>query len=212
MNTKIKTGSFVHVVAIIDLISGEGTIRYVNPANSAVASDAPPEKDVELAIFDRQHRQLFRTPVIVRRSSPEPDRSNAVGLIQAYLPRMPGTNSVALIFKGKEISRYEGGEMPEAKSAGARFALALAGDAADRKRSLAINELAGRPPAAGVTYSVQVKPDNGGYWHTIAVGRPTPEIVLDRNQFAGANKATIRVLRTTGFEEEIVAEDTVDFK
>ena len=74
-----------------------------------------------------------------------------------------------------------------------------------------IDQLAGLQPVAGVTYSVQVRPDNKSTWDTIAVSRPTPEVDVDRNQFAGANRAEVRVLRTTGFDE-VIAEDTVDFK
>jgi hypothetical protein len=47
---------------------------------------------------------------------------------------------------------------------------------------------------------------------TIAVSRPTPDVDVDRNQFAGAKRATIRVLRTTGFNEDVIAEDTIDLK
>ena len=75
-----------------------------------------------------------------------------------------------------------------------------------------INELAGLQPVSGVTYSVQVKPDNKETWDTIAVGRPTPQVDVDRNQFAGAKSATVRVLRTTGFDEDVIAEDKIDLK
>lgn len=44
------------------------------------------------------------------------------------------------------------------------------------------------------------------------MSRLTPEVDIDRNQFAGAKRAEVRVLRTTGFDEEIIAEDTVDLK
>jgi hypothetical protein len=212
MKAEIKTGSFVHVVATINKTSGDGKIMYVNPSASMVASDATADKDVELAAYDSNGKEVFREPVVVRRSSNEPDRPNDVGLIQADLPRLPDMKSVRLFLNGKEISRYEGGPKPPGAAAGGAFGLALAGNAAVSRRPLKINELAGLQPVAGVTYSVQVKPDNKGTWDTIAVSRPTPDVDIDRNQFAGAKRAVIRVLRTTGFDEDVIAEDTIDLK
>jgi len=92
------------------------------------------------------------------------------------------------------------------------FGLGLGGSATANRRPLKFDELGGLQPAAGVTYSVQVKPDNKETWDTIAVSRPTPDVDVDRNQFAGAKRATIRVLRTTGFNEDVIAEDTIDLK
>lgn len=212
MKAEIQTGSFVHVVATVNKTAGDGKIMYVNPSDSTIASDAAPDKDVELAAYDSNEKEIYREPVVVRRSSDEPDRPHDVGLIQADLPRMPKMKSVRLLLKGKEISRYEGGpKLPGLAGAGT-LGLALGGTAATNRRPLKINELAGTQPVEGVTYSVQVRPDNKDTWDTIAVSRPTPDVEVDRNQFAGAKRATIRVLRTTGFDEDVIAEDTVDLQ
>ena len=211
MKSEIKTGSFVHVVATINKTGGDGKIMYVNPSVSTIASDAVADKDVELAAYDSNGTEIYRGPVVVRRSSNEPDRPNDVGLIQADLPRMPDMKSVCLLLKGQEISRYDGGPKPPGAAA-KTLGLELGGSATANRRPLKINELGGLQPAAGVTYSVQVKPDNKETWDTIAVSRPTPDVDVDRNQFAGAKRATIRVLRTTGFDEDVIAEDTIDLK
>src|SRR5262249_13110415 len=187
MKTELKPGSFVHVVATVNKIKGDGSIKYVNPSTSTIASDAATDKDVELAAYDSTGKEIFREPVIVRRSSNEPDRPSDVGLIQADLPRMRDMKSVRLLLKGQEISRYDGG--PKPAGAAAAFGIALAGNAAANRRPLKIDELAGLQPVAGVTYSVQVKPDNKETWDTIAVSRPTPQVDVDRNQFAGASRA-----------------------
>src|SRR5262249_13682619 len=193
MKTEIKTGSFVHVVATINKTSGDGKIMYVNPSASTLASDAVTDKDVELAAYDDNGNEIIREPVVVRRSSNEPDRPNDVGLIQADLPRLPDMKSVRLLLKGQEVSRYDSGPKPVGPPAGARFGLALAGNASANRRPLKISELAGMQPVSGVTYTVQVKPDNKDAWDTIAVSRPTPDVEVDRNQFAGAKRATVRV-------------------
>lgn len=212
MKAEIKTGSFVHVVATINKASGDGKIMYVNPSVSTISSDAVTDKDVELATYNSNGKEVFRGPVVVRRSSNEPDRPNDVGLIQADLPRMPDMKSVRLLLRGQEVSRYEGGPKPGGPAAGVTFGLELAGNVAANRRPLKIDELAGVQPVAGVTYSVQVKPDNKETWDTIAVSRPTPDVDVDRNQFAGAKRAAIRVLRSTGFDEDIIAEDTIELK
>jgi hypothetical protein len=210
MKAEIQTGAFVHVVATVNKTGGTGKIMYVNPSVSTVASDAAPDKDVELAIYDDNGKEIYREPVVVRRSSDEPDRPNDVGLIQADLPRMPEMKSVRLLLGGKEISVYEGGPKLPGAAGAQMMGLALGGNPSASRRPLKINEIAGMQPVAGVTYSVEVKPDNKEFWETIAVSQPTPEIDFDRNQFAGARRATIRVLRTTGFDEDVIAEDTID--
>jgi len=110
------------------------------------------------------------------------------------------------------MTRNTAGAAPPGPAAGAAFGLELAGAAAASRRPLKIDQLGGLQPVAGVTYSVQVKPDNKTTWDTIAVSRSTPEVEIDRNQFAGAQRAEVRVLRTTGFDEEVIAEDSVDLK
>jgi hypothetical protein len=212
MTAEIKTGSFVHIVATINKTQGNGKIMYVNPSASTIVSDAVTDNDVELAAYDDNGKELFREPVVVRRSSNEPDRPNDVGLIQADLPRIPDMKSVRLLLKGQEISQYEGGPKPSEPPVGKTFGLELAGDSATNRRPLKIDQLADVQPTAGVTYSVQVKPDNNDTWSTIAVSRPTPEVEVDRNQFPGSKRATIRVMRTTGFDENVFAEDTIDLK
>ena len=208
MASEIRTGSYIHVVATINMKTGDGKILYVNPAKSTIISEATPEPHVELAVANREDKQVYRAPVVVRRSSCDHDQPNDVGLIQADLPQTPDMKSVSLLFNGQEVSRYEGGQ--PAPAPGAASGLELAPGASTNRQQLKISELAGLEPAAGVTYSVQVKPDTGGPWNTIAVGRPKPEVEFDRNQFAGAKNATVRVLRTTGFDENIIAEGTVD--
>jgi hypothetical protein len=80
----------------------------------------------------------------------------------------------------------------------------------ENRRRLTIDDLGALRPQASFSYTVEVKPDNSTMWNTIAVGRETPHVDIDRNQFPGAQRATIRVLRTTGVNEEVLAEATVD--
>lgn len=209
MTSSIQTGDYVHVVATVDVKAKAGKILYVNPSTSTIQSDAPAEAGVELLVADRDGNVLYRQPVVVRRSSCDPGQANDVGLIQADIPRLPGMKSVALLVDGAVVNRFEAGETAPAAS-GARPGLAAMAGPSLNRRGLTLDQAADLQPAPGITYSVLVKPDTGGPWNTIAVGRPTPKVEIDRNQFAGAKKADIRVLRTTGFEEDVIAEGTVD--
>lgn len=205
----IKTGNFVHVVGTINLTAGEGKILYVNPSTSMMESTAPVDQRVQLIVQGNDGQELHREGVVVRYSSCESSSKSNVGLIQADIPRLAGMKALILTVNNREVSRYEAGEPAGAPKA---VGLALAGTVigVPHRRQLTLPQAAGLQPAVGVTYSVQVKPDNGTHWSTIAVGRPTPHLEIDRNQFPGAKKAEVRVLRTTGFEEEVIAQDTLD--
>lgn len=209
MASVVSNGDFIHVVATFNTKTREGKIRYVNPANTTISSDAPADSDIELLVSDADGQPLQRTNVVLRRSSCDPGQPNDVGLIQADLVKQQGMKSVSLLYKGQEVSRFDAGA-PSAGPAGVSLGLAMPGSASTTHRSLTIDGLGGVAPAPGVTYSVQVKPDTGGPWNTIAVGRDTPHVEIDRNQFAGARQAEVRVLRTTGFDEDVFAEGKVD--
>lgn len=207
--TAIKTGNFVHVVATVNTKAQEGKILYVNPSTSTVESDAPASDSVQLVVLDDNGRELSREAAVVRKSSCADSHRDDVGLIQADLPRLPGMKSVLLTIGNKEVSRYDAGAataVPQAAN------LALAGETpgAPNRRRITLAQAAGLKPTAGVTYSIEVKADNGAHWNTIAVGRPVPQVDIDRNQFSGATKADVRVLRTTGFDEEVIAQETVN--
>lgn len=207
--SSIEAGNFVHVVATVNTKTGEGQIRYVNPAKSTIRTDATRDANVELVVEDGQGTELHREPVVVRRSSCEGETRGDVGLIQADLPYQAGMKALALMVDGREVSRYVAGDPPAAPAPVTLGLEALAG-AAPHHQALTLDQAAGLQPAPGVTYSVQVKPDTGGPWNTVAVGRSTPTVDIDRNQFAGAKKAEVRVLRTTGFDEEVIAQETVN--
>jgi hypothetical protein len=54
---------------------------------------------------------------------------------------------------------------------------------------------------------VQVSTDNGRTWETLAVGLPTPEVTIDRNQFYGAENVLVRVIATDGFRRSVVTSE-----
>lgn len=117
--------------------------------------------------------------------------------------------SIVLLVDGKEVSRFDAG-MSTAPMQDTLMGLEMSAGPSPNRQMLTLTQAQGLQPTPGVTYSVQVKPDTGKHWSTIAVGRPTPKVEIDRNQFAGAKKAEVRVLRTNGFDESVIAHDVVN--
>lgn len=205
----IEAGEFVHVVATIDERARTGRILYVNPASSTIVGDSAADPTVELLIEGAEHAELFKEPAIVRHSSCEGEGIGTTGLVQADLPRIEGMRSIVLLVDGKAVSRFDAGASA-APVQDALMGLEMSAGPSPNRQTLTLTQAQDLQPTAGVTYSVQVKPDTGELWSTIAVGRPTPKVEIDRNQFAGARKAEVRVLRTNGFDESVIAHDMVD--
>jgi hypothetical protein len=211
MGAAVKTGNYVHLVATINVETGKGQIHYVNPVGKILESDAATDPSVELVVKNAASKELYRSHVVVRRSSPEPDGSSDIGLIQADIPAKAGMASVGLYYKNEMVDEYVAGTPPEPQLESMTLSLGGPVPGGLNRLPMSVTELGHMPPIPGVTYTVQVKPDGQDVWNTIAVGRPTPSVEIDRNQFPGASKADVRVLRTTGFTEEVIAADTIDF-
>jgi hypothetical protein len=155
---------------------------------------------------------------VVRFASVEPGTTPKIGLIQEDIPYEPWMSVIRLFVHGKEVAKYEAG--PPAPGAGggvvaagavpggASLALEAAGPDRPNRRNLRLAR--GMQVREGVTYTVQVRPEGSEAWRTITVGRDTPETEIDRNQFPGSRHVDVRVLRTTGFDENVVAEQKFD--
>jgi hypothetical protein len=203
---KIKEGKFVTVVGHADPTDGKGQILYVNPASRSLEPDAQakPSDDFELVAYDAADQVVQRVRPVLRLPASTPPAGPIHALIQEDIPLVPGMASVALVYQGKEISRFRGGS-GGAQTSGLNLA---------PPPSTAGNRLAASGGAAaaepGVSYTVMVKREDEPHWHSIAVGKSRPEFELDRNQFPGAKKVKVKVLRTTGFEQDVVSEEDVD--
>jgi hypothetical protein len=207
---KFESGSFIHVVGSIDLDSGKGEIHYVNRSkNRPALKEAKRNADVLLVGRDAEQRDLFKVPPVLRMAQCDPGEKGRPALIQEDLDYHPKLKTIALVYKGNEVHRFTGGGARSggALAAGMTFSLSTPDASKPHRRTV---EAAGMDQGEGVSYTVQVKPEGESVWHTIAVGSRSPQVEVDANQFAGVRKATLRVIRSTGFDEEIVAEKPVD--
>lgn len=209
----------IHVVGSVDVKDGTGQILYVNPttaptadpgANGAAGAvrEPAPGSGFELIVEDASGNELQRLRPSLLRPSDAGD--STAGLIDQRIVPTEGMARLKLLYDGKVVDTFEAGN-PEPAIAGAQPA---PGDVAlgpmpgePAKQRLALDEF---QPEAGISYTVQVRPAGDALWQTVAVGRPTPDVVIDSNQFPGAETATVRVLRSTGFDDTVVAEGDVD--
>lgn len=197
--------------------SSNATSRAIADESGAIPSAA----NFELCFYDAKGAELKRIQPDIGVSQCAVQRIDDVetdsevpmatatprsGIINAFVPYLEGMKAVALLYHDKEISRFQGG-VAVATSAGKGLAFGEAADGAPHRRSMRPAEVT--VPDPGVTFTVQVKPEGKEAWQTIAVGRERPDAQFDRNQFPGAKSARVRILRTTGFDDEVFLEEDV---
>lgn len=208
----------IHVVGSVDIGTGTGEFLYVNPtttaaSRSAAAGAAPPANQppqgtgFELVVEAADGKELSRMrPAILL---PSDDHASKTGLIDQNISYAEGMVRLVLLHDGKVVNTFEAGS-PEptvaARPQGLEMGAGPPGHPEKRSMSMAA------PDEPGVSYTIQVRPDGEKIWQTIAVGQKSPKVVLDRNQFPAAERATVRVLRSTGFEDNIIAEDEMDLR
>lgn len=138
-----------------------------------------------------------------RAAAPAP--ASGSGIIDEFIPVVPGFNKAVLVYKGEELSSFvSGGSVFGA--AGMREVRKSLGGIPSR---MSLRTAATMLPEKGITFTVQVMPEGTRAWQTIAIGRDRPVAQLDPNQFPGAERARVRILRSTGFDDEIFVEEEV---
>jgi hypothetical protein len=209
MAIEIKNQKFVHVVGTVDVEKKTGSILYVNPATvGVVGMDAGDGSQAELIVEDGNGHILARVHPFIRLDPC--DSSAKEGLIQHDLPYIAGTRAIRLVYDGKEIARYDSAASAPPRPAGAAAGMSIEAVGASLHRRLV--ELPGIPSEPGVSYTVMVRPEGETNWQATSVGTPRPKFELDNNQFPGKRQVTVRVLRSTGIEDEIIAEEDVSLE
>lgn len=230
----------VNVIANVDLKRNSAKILYVNPMGGSTseptaakwiahapvaelagaAAGAPMSGatgEFELRVDDGQGVELsrYRPTLKLSRCEPSPEAlatanstgsvpQETTGLIDEVIPFVEGMHRVVLLRNGEELARFESGDVQP--MAGPSPALSIDAGASPHRRTLRSRT----ERRAGVKFTIQVKPEGAKAWQTIAVGRETPEVQFDSNQFPGAKKARVRVLRSTGFDDEVYSEQELD--
>jgi len=117
----------------------------------------------------------------------------------------PELRSVSLLINQATVATFTRGASTSPR------AIVLGGPdpAAPHKFSLNMEEAS--PISPGVTYTVQARAEHDPIWQTLAVGLPQPTTEVDVNQFPGAKSVNVRVLKSDGFAETQVFQDTKTF-
>ncbi|RVJ72537.1 hypothetical protein [Sinorhizobium medicae] len=215
----LKNKGLVHVLGSVDLKKGSGDFLYVLPtiAVPTISEDttagraAPPDDKsaFELVVegADGSELRRLRPRILVPTDEDDPQS----GLIDEIIPNIEGMRRLVLLHNGSMVATFEAGTPPEPdleRAAGKpSLSLGMAPPGRPEKRPMSLDTPV--VPEPGISYTVQVRPEGEDVWQTIAVGRETPKVTLDRNQFPGAVRATVRVLRSTGFEDTIIVEENV---
>ncbi|MCK1339750.1 hypothetical protein IVB38_28040 [Bradyrhizobium sp. 38] len=213
----------IHVVGSVDIGTGTGEFLYVNPTTTAAAASQPaaagaappadqppPGTGFELVVQAGDGRELNRLrPAILL---PSDDHASKTGLIDQSILHTEGMARLVLLHDGQVVDTFEAGSPPGASAAASAGTQGLEMGAGPpghpEKRSMSM----AAPDEPGVSYTIQVRPNGEKTWQTIAVGQKSPKVVLDRNQFPAAERATVRVLRSTGFDDSIIAEDEMELR
>lgn len=213
-SVKEQRGHFVHVIARLNVKESNGKIMYVNPASFATTTDESGDKDTLLVVLSQAHEVLTTIHPFLRLPSCDEEGGRDVALIQEDIPVIKGMRFIKLIHNGKTCDIFDAGEFA-AVNEGAGIApiptLAVAAPFANRRKLILGGSFETLTmETRGLTYTVQARPHGAKAWQTLAVGRLTPDLEVDVNQFPGATEVDIRVLRTNGFSEEVISEGTVD--
>ncbi len=197
-----RNKSFVNIVGTVDLAARSGEILYVNPANlGTVLPTAPNDRGVELVVLGNAGEELLRFAPALRINACEPGQAPTVALIQEDVRQVAGMARIVLLVDGAEVARFD------APSGGAPANVALdlgpPEPGAPNRRRLATTVAHG----SAAKYNVMVRADGATAWQAIAVGVPSPNVEVDANQFPGASRLSVRVVRSDGFQQSVIAEE-----
>lgn len=200
--------NLVHVVASVNLDAATGQILYVNPSHvpsgGVEAAAGMGGDEVTLVARDADGRELLRLHPEVRLDSCHDADDPLLGLIQQDVGVVPGMRSIDLQIGDKVVDTFVAGRPVAA--AVPEFGLGPESAEAEHRRTFGAGPI---PKERGVSYVIQAKPDNASTWSTLAVGQDRPNVTIDKNQFPGATELEVKVIRSTGFSEDIIETQTI---
>lgn len=207
--TTVEVTRLAHLVAIIDTEDEDGKILYVNPSNinssnADQAAGLAAGGNVELVLRDADGAELDRIFPEVRYDACSGHEEVCPGLIQHDI-NVPDNLAIVELVKGGEVLDTFRPEAPEDEP-DMMAELALDAPLTGVESSRSGFGVAGVTHREGVTYLIQVKPDNETNWSTLSIGRKSPEFEIDKNQFPGARYLTVRVIQNAGFTRKVMDE------
>jgi hypothetical protein len=191
-----QAGSFVHVVATVDLTAQTARIRYVNPAKAALPDIASGQR-AQIRLLNAQGQPIQTMSVALREDTDIPDGEHKTALIDAFIPSSSGASRLQILLGDQVKAEFVvPAGVPAAPAAVTIAPRADAAPANDVDRRFALRWA--KPAGAGaVTYTVESSSD-GKTWFTIGIGLKDPALTVSEAQ---ARSPFIRVIATDGFRE-----------
>lgn len=199
--------AFVHVIANIDISSGQGSIDYVLPSRMRTGSDelagaVPGDDKVRLVLRDASGTEIGSVRPELRFEACDDGEKPHRALIQQDIGLSVGLAEIDLEFMGNTVDVFRSEQAtPIDEQFRETAASGIPMPGSPDKLVLGTEKITTRP---GVSYMVQAKPNNADQWQTLSIGKSTPGFVIDKNQFPGASTLEVRITQNAGFESQTV--------
>lgn len=188
-------GSFVHVVASVNVTKQTGKIEYVTPVAKA-APQAASDGRAELRTLTNTSEVLGHYAVQVREDTDIPTGEDQTAIIDAAIPFTPSLGQIQLVLSGKILDNFRASQNQPPRPTGLRLAHGAIAPTAEVAAGTVITWAPTLMPGDHVTYVVQTSQD-GKTWDTIGVGLVQPTLALTAQQAASS---FVRIIATNGFQ------------
>ena len=201
---QIEEGTFVSVVATINLTRKSGKILYVNPVSRGVLSTTGSVASPATLRLREASENKIDIPVVIRFDTDRNQEGDQTGLIDALIPLSTEVRSMELLLDGDLVdSRSFGPSAPQVT----RLQIDTKEDESRSGFSLFRRGNTGQTvllwdgtdeDGDRVTYSVQRSSDLGKTWETLAVGLRKPELELDQDPRESEVGIMFRIIANDG--------------
>lgn len=188
---EVVQGSFVHVVASVNVTNSSGSIEYVSPAISA-SQQSRDARAAELVTLRADGSVIAHYPVDLNLDSDTPANEPQKGLVDASVEATNDLHEIRLVLNGKQLASFSASQEKPAKPS--TLAASQNHGAPGENGML----LSWNPKAAQehLTYTIQVSDDKRS-WTAVAVGANSPSVELNGEQ---RKRKFVRVIATNGFK------------
>ena len=194
---ELRSGDFLNVVATVNLTRNTGKIQHVHRVSKALVPKTVAENRAQIRLTDASGKVLADYPVWLRRDTDIPPDEDQTALVDAVIPFVPAASAMELVVAGKvldtlKVTKHD----PIVKNVRVP---PVTSRAALLKAPLVVTWEASHPDGAKMTYSVQISPDGGKTWQTLAVGLTNPRLEIDPEQIKDLRSIMFRVIASDGF-------------
>jgi FG-GAP-like repeat len=196
IQTELKEGRFVSLIATLNLTRRTGQILYVNHVHRAMVTVRVVEGRVVLRLRDRSGKTLYEAHEIARENTDIPPREDRTALVAAVIPEMQKVGLVELLLDGKVVDRIEVPSEPPSVGD-------LQTNYEKEKGELSITWKGKAAPQGEkrLRFLVEYSPDGQNDWQTLAVGSVEPRILLSGEEARRFSGGVLRITANDGYND-----------